>query len=164
MDDLKTGQIYYVNTESTDLRREPSMNSKTGAGQDNVILSMLFGSEVILESREVRAAAGHDWYYIRYVQDDKAVIGWTISDYLQHDPPGFIPVTGAVEVTNVTYNQQVLYPIAKLPSEPENIPQAAATGVTFSLDNEKRATTLEKWRVAAGTDQSGKANYPIPRS
>ena len=151
MDDLKIGQIYYVTAETSDnvdLRREPTMNSKTEDGQDNVIISLPLGAEVTLESREVRAVEGHNWYNIRYIQDDVAIIGWVVSDYLLLTEAGYlIPVTGGCEVTDVDYKGIRKFDIAYMPSDPGSLPQGL---VKYKSGGKTIYTSLDDWNAVGG--------------
>ena len=156
MDQLRKGEQAWVTTESSDgleLRREAT--STTADGQNNVILFMPTGSQVVLESGEVITNDGHDWYNVHYIAyDDESIdaIGWASGEFLSvgvNSAPVLIPVTGAdpIEATEVQYDKKSKYQVAYLPSYPQSISQGL---VTYKVGGAPQQTSLDEWNVAAG--------------
>jgi hypothetical protein len=149
MEGLRKGEQVWVMTESPnglELRREPTINSKTADEKDNVILSMPSGAYLVLESIEVPTNDGHDWYNVRYIQDEINETGWAVGDFLQI---GFlIPITGGPsQMIDVHYNGNRKFDVAYLPSDPQLIPQGL---VKYSLEGKPKQTSREEWNAVAG--------------
>lgn len=160
MDRLRTGEQVWVITELADgleLRHEATLNSTTADGQDNVILFMPSGAQLVLESDEVRTNEGHDWYNVHYVPEDESVdmIGWANSEFLgvgADAAPFLIPVTGGgdggpTEAIEVHYDGKPKYQVAYLPSNPGTIPQGL---VIYKVGGHTKQTSLDEWNAAAG--------------
>ena len=159
MDDLQKGTQLMVITESPDgleLRREPTMNSKTADGGDNVILFVPASSFLVLESVEAPVNDGHDWYNVRYVQDETDETGWAVGECLQLT--FLIPVTGVPDgpATNIQYNKTPKFTgqTVHLLSCPPDV-LGRVNVVTFNLGTEEHATPIASWNVAL-TDQKFK--------
>jgi hypothetical protein len=149
MEGLPKGEQVWVTTEppnGLELRREPTVNSTTADGKDNVILSMPSGAYLVLESGEVLTNDGHDWYNVRYIQDEINETGWAVGDFLQI---GFlIPMTGGPsQMTDVHYMGNRKFDVAYLQSEPQPISQGF---VKYHLEGEPRQTSVDEWNAVAG--------------
>jgi hypothetical protein len=158
MEELRTGEVYLVSTETSDkvdLCREPTIKSQTSDGMDNVIFSVPIGSWVILESREVHSGDGHDWYKVRFVQDEAALSGWMVGDCLH--PHVTLPTTGgsSYDVTDVYYKGELKWEVAKLPADPAKGNPLSSGLLKYNFYGNTIYTTLDDWKAVAGV------RYPI---
>jgi len=152
MDELQKGTQLLTITQSPDgleLRREPTMNSKTADGRDNVILLMPSSSSLVLESVEAPINDGHEWYNVRFTQDATDETGWTVGEHLQL--AFLIPVTGVPDgpATNIQYNKTPKFAgqTVQLLSCPPDV-LGRVNVVTFNLGTDAHATPIEFWNAA----------------
>src|SRR5829696_678980 len=93
MGDLDTEQIYKVIATAGLYLRKGPIKSET-----NSILLMVDGTIVTREGDEVRAGSNHQWYKVRFIDENRDIVGWAAIGYLELQYP--LGISGELPIDN----------------------------------------------------------------